>query len=208
MTRPIRKHISRLAHAPMERIRRRQAERTTIATIGLNLPIAYQNELQSEPNLQRTIDFLRQQPDGDHYLAEVALLPVRSAMARRALRAIADPQTQLLATAEVVRHHEENTGILETFWRRRLRRHIGRRATKLASSKDADLKTILTLGHVGDVVELPEVAADIVAEQGDAFRTQDDLRVTKIILSRLGDELTEQQEELRTEPYNPFDDEE
>lgn len=207
MTRPIKKHISRLAHAPMEGVRRRQAERTTISTIGLDLPIAYHNELQTEPTLQQTIDFLRQQPDGDHYLAEVALLPAQFAMARRALRAISDQPTQLLATARVLEQHQDNTGTLDSFWKRRLRQHIAKAATRLVSVADPDLKTIRTLGHVGDAVELPDEVAEIVTEQDYEFRKSDDVRVTDARLRRLRDELAEQIEESRTERYDPFADE-
>lgn len=207
MTHRIRKHISRLAHAPMEGVRRRQAERTPISTIGLNLPIAYHNELQTEPTLEQTIDFLRQQPDGDHYLAEVALLPAQFAMARRALRAISDQPTQVLATARVLEQHQDNTGTLDSFWKRRLRRHIAKVATRLVSVADPDLKTIRTLGHVGNAVELPKDVTEVVADQDRTFREMDDVNVTRILLERLGGDLAEQIEEARTERYDPFADE-
>lgn len=207
MTDRIRNHINRLMHAPMEGVRRRQAERTVISTIGLDLPIAYHDKLHPEPTLQQTIDFLRQQPDGDHYLAEVALLPARFAMARLALRAMSDQPTQLLATARVLEQHQDNTGIMDSFWKRRLRRHIAKAATNLVSTPDANLKTIRTLKHVGDAVELPNKVAKIVAEQDHKFRESDDARITDARLRRLRDELAEQIEESRSERYDPFADE-
>lgn len=207
MTHRMRKHISRLAHAPMERVRRHQAEQTRIATIGLHLPIAYQHKLQSEPSLEETIDFLRRQPDGDHYLADVALLPPRFAMARRALRAIADQETQLLATARVLELHQDSPGILEAMWRRRLRRQVGKAATKIASRDNPDLKTIRTLGHVSDVVELPQAVTEVVTDQDRTFREKDDINVTKTRLDRLSDELTEQQKNSKIERIDLFDNE-
>lgn len=207
MTDRIRKHISRLAHSPLEGVRRRQAERTKISTIGLNLPIAYHNELQTEPTLEQTINFLRQQTDGDHYLAEVALLPARFAMARRALRAITDQPTQLLATAQVLEQHQDNTGTLDALWKRRLRQHIAKAATRLVSTADPNLRTIRTLKHVGDAVELPDEVAEVVSDQDQEFKESDDVRITKIRLEKLRNELAEQIEESRTVRYDPFADE-
>lgn len=210
MKQHIRKNVSRVAHAPMEQLRRRQAEQASIATLGLHLPVAYQDTLGSQPSLQKTIDFLRTKPDGDHYLADVARLPARFAMARRAIRAISSQDAQLIATAEVVTLHNDNSGVLESFWKRRLRRRIAKVATRMVSATDdPDLRTILTLKKVSDVVPLPDEVIEVIDNQREAFSTQDEKNVAAIIQARLtDDERAEQEEEARTERYNPFEEDE
>ncbi|MEO5950406.1 MAG: hypothetical protein ABIQ04_03070 [Candidatus Saccharimonadales bacterium] len=210
MKQQIQKNIKRITRAPMEQVRRRQAERTTIAIVGLHLPIAYQNKLGNEPDLQRTIDFLSVQPDGNHYLADVARLPSGFAMARRALRAITHQETQLIATADVISIHSDKSGVLGYFWKRRLRRRIGKVATNLVqSAAELDLKTILTLGQIADVIPLPDAVTSVVVDQRDTFDKIDESNIAAIIIARRYEELLrEQEEEKLTVRYDPFQDDE